>query len=112
VNLEIICTPKEFYQYTTLLREYFYSFAWSYDDLKAYDETIFQHIIPLKEGTKSFKQKLRIINPKLNPLVKIEIEKLKKVGINFPIRHSKWLSSPVIVRKKMEKFYYVLIFEI
>jgi hypothetical protein len=68
--------------------------------LKAYDKSIFQHIIPLKEGTKPFKQKLRIINPKLKPLVKIELEKLRKDGIIFPIRHSKWLSNPVIVRKK------------
>jgi hypothetical protein len=43
---------------------------------------------------------LRIINPKLNPLVKIELEKLRKDGIIFPIRHSEWLSNPVIVRKK------------
>jgi hypothetical protein len=47
--------------------------------LKEYDKSIFQHTIPLKEGAKPFKQKLRIINPKIKPLVKIEIEKLKKV---------------------------------
>jgi hypothetical protein len=100
VNLGIDCTPKEVDQYTSLFKEYFDVFAWSYDDLKAYDKSIFQHIIPLKEGTKPFKQKLRIINPKLKPLVKIELEKLRKDGIIFPIRHSEWLSNPVIVRKK------------
>jgi hypothetical protein len=68
--------------------------------LKEYDKSIFQHTIPLKEGSKPFKQKLRIINPKIKPLVKIEIEKLKKVGIISPIRHSDWLSNPVVVRKK------------
>jgi hypothetical protein len=36
----------------------------------------------------------------LKPLVKIELDKLKKVGIIVPIRHSKWFSNPVIVRKK------------
>jgi hypothetical protein len=41
-----------------------------------------------------------MINPKLNPLVKMELEKLKKVGIIFPIRHSEWISNPVVVRKK------------
>jgi len=73
VNLGINCTPEEVDQYIALFREYFAIFAWSYDDLKAYDKTIFQHIIPLKEGTKPFKQKMRIINPKLKPLVKIEL---------------------------------------
>jgi hypothetical protein len=75
-------------------------FAWTYDFLKAYDETLFQHIIPLREEAKPVKQKIRMMNPKLKPLVKIELEKLKKVGIIYPIRHSGWLSNPVIVRKK------------
>jgi hypothetical protein len=43
---------------------------------------------------------LRIINPNLNPLVKKELEKLKKAGTIFPIRHSEWLSNPMVVRKK------------
>jgi hypothetical protein len=100
VNLGIDCTPEEIVQYTALFKEYFDVFSWTYDDLKAYDKSIFQHVIPLKEGAKPFKQKLRNINPKLKPLVKIELEKLKKVGIIFPIRHSEWISNPVIVRKK------------
>ena len=74
--------------------------AWSYDDLKAYDKTIFQHIIRLREGAKPVKHKIRIMNPKLKPLVKVELEKFKKFGIKYPIRHSDWLSNPVIVRKK------------
>jgi hypothetical protein len=75
-------------------------FAWTYDDLKAYDKTIFWHIIPLREEAKPVKKKIRMMNPKLKPMVKIELEKLKKVGIIYPIRHSDWLSNPVIVRKK------------
>jgi len=54
----------------------------------------------LKEVSKPFKKKLRIINLKLKPLVKMELEKLKKGGIIFPTRHSKWLPNPVVVRKK------------
>jgi hypothetical protein len=50
-----------------------------------------------------FKQKLRIINPKLKPLVKIELDKLRKVGIIFQIRHSKWFLKYVIIRKKSEE---------
>jgi hypothetical protein len=45
------------------------------------------------------KQKIRMMNPKLKPMVKIELEKLKKAGIIYPIRHSDWLSNLVIVRK-------------
>jgi hypothetical protein len=39
-------------------------------DLKAYKGDIIQHTIPLKEGAKVFRQKLRKINPKLAPLTK------------------------------------------
>jgi hypothetical protein len=75
-------------------------FAWTYDDLKAYDKTIFQHIIPLREEANPVKKKIRMMNPKLKPMVKVELEKLKKVGIIYPIQHSDWISNPVIVRKK------------
>jgi hypothetical protein len=44
-----------------------------------------------------------MMNPKLKPLVKVELEKLKKAGIIYPIRHSDWLSNPLIVRKKTKK---------
>jgi hypothetical protein len=60
---------------------------------------IFQHIIPLREEARPMKQKIRMMNPKLKPLVKIELEKLKKAGIIYPIRHYDCLSNPVIVRK-------------
>jgi hypothetical protein len=100
INLGTSCTKEERDKYTQLFKEFQDVFAWSYNDLKEYDKSIFQHIIPLKEGAKPFKQKLRIINPKIKPLVKIEIEKLEKAGIISPIRHSDWLSNPVVVRKK------------
>jgi hypothetical protein len=87
INLGVDCTIDEVNQYVALFKEYLYVFAWSYDDLKAYDKTIFQHIIPLREGANPIKQKIRIMNPKLKSLVKVELEKLKKVGIIYPIRH-------------------------
>ena len=100
VNLGVDCTTEEVDQYVALLKEYIDVFAWTYDDIKAYDKTIFQRIIPLREGVKPVKQKIRMMNPNLKPLVKIELEKLKKEGIIYPIRHSYWLSNLVIVRKK------------
>jgi len=56
-------------------------------------------LYPLKEGSKPFKQNLKVINPKIKPLVKIEIE-LKKDGIISPIRRSYWFSNLVVIRKK------------
>jgi hypothetical protein len=105
VNLGVDCTTEEVDKYISLFKEYIDVFAWTYNDLKAYDETIFQHIIPLREETKPVKQKIRMMNPKLKPLVKIELEKLKKVGKIYPIRHSDWLSNLVIVRKKTREIW-------
>jgi hypothetical protein len=98
--LGVDCTIEEVDQYVALSKEYIDVFAWNYDDLKAYDKTIFQHIIPLRKGAKLFKVKIRMMNPKLKPLVKVELDKLNKARIIFPIRHSDCLSNPVIVRKK------------
>jgi hypothetical protein len=88
VNLGVYCTTEEVDQYVSLFKEYIDVFAWTYDDLKSYGKTIFHHIIPLREEVKLVKQKIRMMNPKMKPLVKIELEKLKKAGIIYPIRHS------------------------
>ena len=40
-----------------LLRKYRHVSEWSYDDLKAYREDLFQHVIPLKDNVKPFRQK-------------------------------------------------------
>jgi hypothetical protein len=100
VNLGVDCTTEEVDQYVALFKEYIDVFTWTYDDLKSYDKNIFQHIIPLREEAKPVKKKIRMMNPKMKPLVKIELEKLKKDEIIYPIRYFDWLSNPVIVRKK------------
>jgi hypothetical protein len=64
-------TIEEFDQYVALFKEYLDVFAWNYDDLKAYDKMIFQHIIPLREERKPNKQKIRMMNPRLKPMEKL-----------------------------------------
>jgi hypothetical protein len=46
--LGVECTIEEVDQYVALFKEYLDVFGWTYDYLKAYDKTIFQHIIPLR----------------------------------------------------------------
>lgn len=46
-------------RYIELFKKYIGVFSWSYDDLKTYDMNIIKHKIPLKEGIKPFKLKLR-----------------------------------------------------
>ena len=75
-------------------------FAWTYDDLKEYDNDIFDYVIPLKEGDVPMRKKPRMMNPKLKPLFKIELEKMEKDRIIFSLRNLEWISNLVVVRKK------------
>jgi len=59
-----------------------------------------QHKIPLKEGVKSFQQKLRQINPMLYPIIEKELKWMLDAKIIVPLRYSKWIANLVPVRKK------------
>jgi hypothetical protein len=52
-------SKKERKELISLVSEYRDVFAFTYDELKAYKDDVFQHTIPLKEDTKPFRQKLR-----------------------------------------------------
>ena len=93
-------SPKIRKSLIDLLRKYRHVFAWSYDDLKAYRQDLFQHVIPLKENAKPFRQKKRPVNPTLAPKMQEELMKLMDGGIIKPIRHSSWVSNLVPIRKK------------
>ena len=49
VKLSKYLPPEQKLKYIELFKEYSDVFAWSYDDLKAYDTNIIQHRIPIKE---------------------------------------------------------------
>jgi hypothetical protein len=93
-------TEKERLEILSLIREFKDTFAWNYDDLKAYRGDVIQHAIPLVEGAKPFRQKLRHINPKLAGQIQKELQKMVDAGIIAPIRYSSWMSNLVVVQKK------------
>ena len=78
-------SPKERKAIENLIREYKDVFAWTYDDLKTFDPAIIEHTIPLNEGAKPYRQKLRNVNPKLAPLIRKELEKMLAAGIIRPV---------------------------
>jgi hypothetical protein len=84
-----------------LFKEYRDVLAFGYDELKVYREDV----IPLKEGTTPFRQKLRKLNPKLAPLVQQELQKMLEAGIIQQTRHSSWCSNLVVARKKNGKIH-------
>jgi hypothetical protein len=90
-------TEKERLEILALIREFKDTFAWNYDELKAYRGDVIQHAIPLVEGAKPFQQKRRHINPKLAGEIHKEIQKMVDTGIIAPIRYSSWMSNLVVV---------------
>jgi hypothetical protein len=61
---------------------------------------VIEHKIPLKQGIKPFRQKMRQINPILLPVIEREVKKLIDAKIIVPLRYSEWVTNLVPVRKK------------
>ena len=100
VNLGHGLAPEEKSAYIRLLRQYKNVFPWNYDELKTYNTSIIQHVIPMIDNEKPVSQKLRKIHTNLENQIKTELNKLLRARIIFPVRHSKWVSNMVPVRKK------------
>ena len=60
-------SPKIRQSLIDLLRKYRHVFAWSYDDIKAYKEDLFQYEIPLKLDAKPFRKKKKTNKSNLGP---------------------------------------------
>jgi hypothetical protein len=59
-----------------------------------------QHKIPLKPGSKPFKQKSRKFNPLLLPIIEKELKRLLDAKIIVPLRYSEWLANFEPIRNK------------
>ena len=68
--------------------------------MKTYDACIIQHGIPINTGAKPFQQQLKKMHPKLEPLIQNEVKKLLDAKIISRVRHSEWVATLVLVRKK------------
>ena len=87
----------------TLLQEYSDVFAWSYEDMPGLDTNIVVHKIPLEEGCKPVKQKLRRAHPDVWIKVKAELEKQWDASFLEVVRYPQWVSNIVVVPKKEGK---------
>ena len=100
VKLSRNLPPEEKNKYINMMKNYTNVFSWSYEDLKEYDTSIIQHVIPLRNGEKPFMQRLRRINPILLPLIEKEVRKLFNAKIIVTLRFSNWVANLVHVKKK------------
>ena len=94
---------KEIKEYSDLIDEFSDTFAWSYNELKEIPKEMVEHRILLVPGSKSVRQKERRMNPRLQLLVKAELERLLQAGFMTPVEITNWIFPMVLVKKKNEK---------
>ena len=61
-------------------------FSWSYEEIPGIDPHVIEHEIKTYPDAKPVRQRLRAVNPRKAPAIKVEIEKLLKasLSITFP----------------------------
>ena len=67
------------------------------------DPWIVEHEIKTYPNVKLVRQKLREVNPRKAPAIKVETEKLLKAGFIYLVPLTEWVSNPVTVNKKEGK---------
>ena len=103
LKIGTLITPEERIKIKALLQEYVDVFAWSYEDMPGLDRNIVVHKIPLEEGCKPVKQKLRRAHPDVWIKVKTELEKQWNAGFLEVVKYPQWVSNIVVVPKKEGK---------
>jgi len=103
LKIGTLTTPEERVEVIALLQEYADVFAWSYEDMPGLDRNIVVHKIPLEEGCRPVKQKLRRAHPDVWIKVKTELEKQWNAGFLEVVKYPQWVSNIVVVPKKEGK---------
>jgi hypothetical protein len=75
-------------------------FAWSYEDISRIDPNIVEHEIKNYMNAKPVRQRLRVVNPRKVPAIKVDVEKLLNVGFIYLVPLIKWVSNHVPIDKK------------
>lgn len=92
--------PDEVKEYHNVILEFRDIFTWSYKDLKGIPPEIVQRTILLIPNAKPVRQKECQMNPRLELIVKVKLEKLLKAGLIKPVEITDWVSHMVLVKKK------------
>jgi hypothetical protein len=100
VKLSSSLSKEQRPKYAKFLKDFIDVFSWKYEYLRTYDKSIIEHKIHLKEETKTFRQKLRQINPMLLPIMEKEVKKFLDAQVIIPLRYSEWVANLVPIRKK------------
>ena len=65
------CSPDDIKEYTMLFKEFHDIFMWSYDEMLGIDPRIVEHEIKTYLNVKLVRQRLRAMNPRKSPAIKV-----------------------------------------
>jgi hypothetical protein len=99
VFIGVYCSCEEIHIYTELFKQFCNVFSWSYEEMLGIDLRIVEHEITTYHGAKLVQQKLHLVNPCKEDTIKVEVEKLIKVGFIYPVQLTVWVSNPLTVKK-------------
>ena len=100
VFIEVDFSLEEIQIYTYLFKEFHNVFAWSYEEMLGIDLRIVEHEITTYHDVNPVRQKLCLVNPRKEAVIKAEVEKLIKVGFIYLVQLTQWVSNPMPVNKK------------
>nr|GEY92866.1 reverse transcriptase domain-containing protein [Tanacetum cinerariifolium] len=93
-------SPNEKTDLLNVLKNRKKAIAWKLTDIKGIDPEFCSHKILLEEEHSPKVQSQRRVNPKINDVIKKEVEKLLDAGLIYPISDSPWVSPIHCVPKK------------
>jgi hypothetical protein len=102
VHIGASCSSDEIVTYTSLFKEFCDIFTWSYKEMPGIDPAIVIHEIKTYPGAKPIRQRLRPVHPRKAAAIKLEVEKLLKVGFIYPVALTDWVSNLVPIDKKQD----------
>ena len=100
VVISSLLTTAQEHNLLHLLKKNKQALGWKISDLKGINPSIYTHHIYLEEESKAVRQPQRRLNPHLQEVVRVEVLKLLKASIIYPISDSTWVSPTQVVPKK------------
>lgn len=87
-------------------------FTSSHDDMPSINLKVMMHRLSVNVSFRTIKQQSRSLNPKRYEAIKVEVDKLLKIGLMKEVFYRSWLANVVLVKETMGNGEYVLILPI
>ncbi|KAJ9558232.1 hypothetical protein OSB04_012846 [Centaurea solstitialis] len=100
VIISSLLTANEKERLVEVLKKHKKALAWKISDIPGISPSFCTHKILMEDNFKPCVQKQRMLNPKMQEIVKKEVIKLLDTGIIYPISDSPWVSPVQVVPKK------------